>query len=63
MKSFPLDAAASNSDRPKAHLKALQMRYGFRSDGSKNPTVVFIHGPKVERWERISGDLFVMIDP
>lgn len=50
-------------ERPKASLAALKLRYGYRDDGSKKPFVVTIQGAKVERWERLSGELFAMVTP
>lgn len=58
-----LDGKPANTDRPIASLAALKMRYGYRSDGTRSPQVVIIEGPKRERWERIAGDLFRMVEP
>jgi hypothetical protein len=62
-KLAPPSVSAANSDRPRASLAALKNRYGYRDDGSKRPQFVTIEGPKRERWERTSGDMFVMTEP
>lgn len=57
------DAKASNIDRPRSSLERLKMRYGFRSDGAADPLVVWVEGPKKERWERIAKGLYEMVSP